>query len=570
MADYLFISSVESAVVTDDFYNVGAQTARNTTSPLRGSADLKATYPAGADQTFACQVTFKLLSGITFRKQAVALVFKYSATPTADVCLVQFCNKKIYISTNNKIKIDTTESSMAAMTPGTTYRLELIGEYDSGGPVATGVTARVDGGTTVNVNGLTAHGALVMSLFDSLSKVVGPNLTIQVDDIVWWASTTTTKYAPWLNSQTCQTIRRPIANGYYNSFTGIGDTTNKYLNVDDTTSDGATTLNNGGEVGVTENQTFTTTNVASYANTLRGFCFKMVSGLSKGQDTTGWYKTMVRDNSVDYTAGDSYANLSVGNYNAGDWIGYAGRPDGSALDATVLNAMEGGYQTTITVSSINAGYTSAEFNCTSDGATYDGAFTQTGGTAGSAYTCVNEGTSNDPTDYISSAAAGNKQGFGFTFNISPLTNIGDTIYKLTLYSQPRTNAAAGTAATFKVGCRIGGVDYDCDTAKTAALLTSGFDEVNDQEYMKWSGSFNNPATGLRWLKSDIEGAEWYLKHQTDGSGPLEFSKFWMGVHTMSNIVNTMAYMEVITGDAFTDNGNVPSGFLPRRNLLGAG
>ena len=88
--------------------------------------------------------------------------------------------------------------------------------------------------------------------------------------------------------------------------------------------------------------------------------------------------------------------------------------------------------------------------------------------------------------------------------------------------------------------------------------------------MKWSGSFNNPATGLRWLKSDIEGAEWYLKHQTDGSGPLEFSKFWMGVHTMSNIVNTMAYMEVITGDAFTDNGNVPSGFLPRRNLLGAG
>lgn len=109
--------------------------------------------------------------------------------------------------------------------------------------------------------------------------------------------------------------------------------------------------------------------------------------------------------------------------------------------------------------------------------------------AGSNFQCVDEATQNGDTDFVSNAASSKRD--CYTFQNRSVTGTPRAI-QVTITAK----LTSGTP-TFKNFLRIGGVDYDGATTHTATSGYKCYAEV-------WN---TNPATGLAWTDSDIDGLQ---------------------------------------------------------------
>lgn len=564
-----YVSGFERGAITDEVIgNIGAQTSRNTTSPITGSVDVKMAYPSGSttwSTMFSITARNVEGTGATYRKMSLFFRMKFSALPTAAATLLTIPGtggKLLQISTAGKIVLDATTGTFV-MSTATVYEVELIIDRDWTSLNIGSMLCKISDNThaqqdsiseAINPTSLSS----VLSFGETIGKVAtGPNTNIQIDDIVALFSDSTLKKAPWIGQQTIQTTKVPTANGNYNDFTGVGDATNKYANEDENPSNGNTDFNSGGAFGVIKRNTTTTWGLS--AGTYTYWSVFQVWTASPGQNLTGDFQTLVRDNSVDYTASISSPTPTVYSTNV---IGSDTLPDLTALagNTTRLSALETGFFTNLTYTSYNTGYQSAETKPTSDGATYGTNWATTGANR---WSVIDDGLTENAADYISTGTLNLVQGLGLTWSITPLTAIGDVVFKIHIRCASRwdVNQVGGSGGFCTPGVRIGGVDYLCDAGSvflmTPSLTTSGL----SNQALAWSASNNNPATGNRWTKADIDGAEWLLKITTLGSGiggtnTGIVTNLYLDIYTASTAMVTTQFLNTAQGDAQTDNGNV--------------
>ncbi len=531
----------------DYFSLVGAQASRDTTiKDANSTGSLKILFPPGASTSWVGTVSRAINTSHSpvYRKMSVTFRFYYSATPTAAIVVFYNGAHSINLNTSNQLTIS--NNVIATLTSGTWYTIEFIEDQDWRGAGLGSTLVRVDGGTAYQLDSFGTPTVITFG-YDG-SKSAGPNVSIYINHLSVILGNSTTNLAPWLNNaKNEQNDRVPIAIGNSNDLTGVSEATNKYLNVDESPSN-TTDYNKGGVIGSAKAQGFTFTSV-TYGTTPRMFTvFNLLRALTSATPGATTYiagdiKSLIRDNSVDYTEQTTAltaAYLSV-------FFGSYGRPaDQSALSSAILNSMEGGVYTNYVDSNPGGSWTIFP---TADGATYDGVWTLTGGTAGSAYTTIDEQSQNDG-DYISSVAANSKQGLVYTF--APADgDPGDVIFKLQMFIRGQSKAAETNVVS--IGVRIGGVDYLSDN--TATWTATGF-SLNILNLV-WSGSPNNPATGNRWTYTELNSVEFYLSHTTHGGTGVDVSWAFMSVTWKSPTYQSAVFMVVNEGDAPTDNGAIP-------------
>jgi len=197
------------------------------------------------------------------------------------------------------------------------------------------------------------------------AKTTDPNALIYVDDIAFWYGSDTT---PWWNT-TALDYRTEDAPGNYDQFTGVGDTTNKYNNVDDYAPyDVDTTYNYGDSRSAAKRQSHNLTDV-NITDTVKGFMARAMIGKKQAYLSVFASYWHIRDNGVDYGE-NVYMNPGGGldtTYSQ-SFIGYDHRPGGGALTSAALNAMDIGTYLAVPASTIMSGNV---FLITADGTDSD-------------------------------------------------------------------------------------------------------------------------------------------------------------------------------------------------------
>lgn len=146
------------------------------------------------------------------------------------------------------------------------------------------------------------------------------------------------------------------------------------------------------------------------------------------------------------------------------------------------------------IASGSAGF-QGEGRCVTDMATADGTNTSWTASAGSDYQCVDEVPPTGDTDYISSSTAGHID----TFTMATLGITGTIKAVAVRLFARKDDAGARTLATH---IRRASTEYD--NAATHALSTS---------YAGYQGIWvTDPNTGVAWVDSDIDGAEFGVKN----------------------------------------------------------
>lgn len=563
MADYrYFNTNFKRTALSDYFSIVGASSTRNTTTKDANSdASLCQTFPAGANQTWAANVQIALKSGSpAWRKSSVSFRLYLTANPAAILGIFTNGSAALSLTTAGNLYINGADSGIN-VSLNTWHTIEYIADDDWRGLGSASQLVRLDGGTAYQGNTAGSPGPPTAVSFGSTgTKQTGPATTYYINHVAFWYSNDTNNKAPWLNAAKVeQNDRVPTANGSNNDFTGYSDTTNKYANADESPSN-TTDYNYGGAAGLTKKQGYTYTAV-TYGTTPRGFTvFNLFKGETGKNAPAGTVFNLVRDNSVDYTE-QSALVISSTAYQAST-LGYPGRPaDNSALSSATLDAMEGGASAVITSTAGGPDTTMP----TADGATYDGVWTLTGGTAGSAFTTVNSASDDSYTTYISATTAGQKQ--GLKFNWTP-SQTGAVLTSFRLYLKARSKDA--NSVTVNIGVRIGTTDYPSDQSLTVTASNSAFGNAT------WSGSTNNPATGVPFTVAEFNSVEFYLNVTTCTGTGVDVDWFWAApsfTYTSAQLYNAASFMVVNEGDAPTDNGAIPgTGTVtqPLLTLMGVG
>lgn len=568
MAKYYSIVADRGALA-DQFTSVGASFTRNTTSPINGTSDLKMAYPSGST-TWNTNATFPYKDGISPRKISITFLMKFSATPTADAVIMSISPVLFfYVSTNRKLKLGTTESTDSAMTAGNTYRVELISDRDWRGVGLGSVLCRyrVDGAgepavtTQLDIGGGDTATINILLGQQNGKAATGPNVNIQIKDLVVWASDDSSIKAPWLNNQTPQSVLLPTSNGSYNDFTGNGDATNKYANVDEDPAS-SSDYNNGGDIAQTRTQGYLPT-APAYGGTIRGVS---TTRLMKNVDgTSGTYYVGLRFNSTDYTknlTGFTSTTLTLPAI-----FGSPGNPaDYSTLSNTDIGNLEFFDQIVTGTPSVGTGSDGPIYKPNATSGT-NNTYTLTGG--GTKDAAMRDGS--DST-YITGANVGDLQGFTVSQNpafVPP--NFGDNITGVSYKVRRRNHALDTTVSSYQAYCIINGTTYFSDISQSCGQAS--FVDGSSTRF-----GFTNPATSDRWQIADIIGTaaagravtEWGLKILGKGTSGVDFAELQLLIKTVGGYIITAAWMQVTTGDAFTDNGFLPSGKSRLRRMRGFG
>lgn len=535
--------------ILDVMISVSSGIVRNTSSPVSGSADMTITYPSGASVTWTLSASlngFLAPSGFSSRKFSAAFPFKFTANPSNHVGITQIGGTWFYLSSNRKIMLGSTETSDAALSANTVYWLNIIVDRDWNFAGSGAFLARVyDSTFTTLLQSLTVNTNLTPSLTffgeTQLKATVGPATTLHIGSGMILYDDSASIKAPWVRNPTLQTFRVPTANGSNNDATGVSEATNKYLNVDENPNS-ATDYNHMGQIGVTEKQTFQY-NTATYGGaTVRAFAITQFRKLSGGQTVTGATKSLFVHSSTDYEINENASTQANATVRGGDKM-----PNGDSISETHLDNLRAGFSTNLSDTVYNSGQNFVGAPITDS--TYND-FTTSGGGA-NRYAEVDDGAVTDNTNYIIGTTNGQKQGFTFNFNPTPAV-LGDTIYKVVFRVTGRTNSS--TTGTFcRMGVRISGNNYTTSNFLVDASTTAWSEDV--VEFVV-SGSHLNPATGNRWTVSDITGSIWFVEIVTMGTGDCYISNITLGFYGASRIMQESTWMDVLTGDAFTENGNV--------------
>lgn len=551
----VFLTGMETHDTTE-FNRAGGQASANTTNPKAGSYCLLLNYTnTGSPAVRGCGCekdkipsyknwSFKCDLRLEGTPAATVVIFNNGATghgtgesPSGDVLVKIDTNRKIAVTTN----AGTTTGSTVLAT-GTYYRLEARCDKTGDGKVY----IRIDGVDELNTT-CAANAATAFSVGET-NKVVGvadAAVSFRMDDMcLLTVPAAQTDNPPWWNA--CGTVYGTVdAAGTNNDFTGVGDATNKYLNVDDyATNDGDSTYNKAGTIAVTKKQDHSLA-TPTISGTLQGFT---IYGLSHEQVTVetdqGTVNILLIDNSVEYTNQQTTnSGVYVPNY-----IGYKTRPDGSSLAASDIGAMSAGYTVYLgthssafsTLKSANSGGSSQTVARlpTGDSGT-DNAWTVNSGSSAH-YTYVDEeiGVTPDGSNYLKSTTVGQKQGFTFGA-FTPAA--GQVVSGITL----RTFDAAAESGTVRGGTYrgyvlIGGVYY-----YTTAFTTF----IGDHQYT-WSVK---PSDSSNWANTDVAGNEWGVEVVSiDGSKYNCIDSFNIIVDCRSVTYYTSIWVVSADGSGFTE------------------
>lgn len=552
MARQAYNANFLRTALTDYFNTVGAQASRDTTTKdANSTASFKAVYGSGSQVTYDARGQSYFTTDVTWRRATATLRFNLTATPAANVNLFIVGGYGVAINTSGHLLLGSQDSGIIPSL-NTWHTLEVITDRDWRGANKPSLLCRLDGGTAFQLDNdsLTIMATTPLWIGDNGSKVTGPACTIYYNHLSVVIDDSTTTRAAWLNNAKVeQDSRVPIANGANNDFTGVGDTTNKYANVDESPSNSLTDYNYGGAWSLTKKQGYTFTSVTYTPDTPRSFTVHNVFKAGDGLYNNSSFLHLVRDNSVDYTYSVSLA-VSPSVF-LESFIGYDARPgDSSDLTSTILNNVEGGMGLTSLTPNSGKSTFVTKAPATSDGPTYNSQWTSTGANK---YGVLNDANT---ATYISSTTLDDKQSFGITFSPTPANVLTDIV---SCYYQATNSNNSGSSNGFKVGCRIGGVDYLTDTEISigaGSFRGSGWQSATPA--LRWGGSGLNPATGTYWTQSDITNAEWYVQHTTVAGTGIDINEFYIYPQVAASPINTATFMVVNSGDAPTTNGAVPT------------
>lgn len=567
MARYSFITGSKRTALTDYWSNVGSGATRDTVTFHSGVASIKGDH--SVKQTDV-KVTPTLAPTSIFNKGCLHFFFRFDAAPAVDQVIAVIGTTQLKITTAKKLQVGSAAAGPTVLLVNTWYQLEFIYDRDWRGSGLGSALVRIDEGVVESQLDatLTAFSNFELSYTDK-NETTDPVQFVWFDDIYFlYSDIGSGGLIPWLNTQTCEVEtadRVPIAAGTYSEYTHKGSATH-YLNADEMPSNGDTDYNLGGSIGTIKRETFTFTTRATYPDTIRGFSLFTRTRLTTAVNTglidnfdNSHQHIMVRDGGVDYAP----LNMAMNADYDIDILGYPTRPDGTALTAAVLDTLEGGTQINIPAAYNPGRLEQLDFDFpepSADG-TDDGVWTQTGGTAGSAYTAIND---NDDADYISSSGAGQQQSVLFTWTDYDSADTAGPNPQSTIIEDViltiRARRGAGTSTQLKPYVKIGGVRY---YATTLNINNTTFGNYNDN---RWA---DNPATAAPWEWSDLQAAEFGFEH-ADANATVDVSISTLDIEAASSQVVSTVFLTVAYGDAFTENQatvTIKSGLLP---MLGVG
>lgn len=521
---------------------------RNTSSPVTGTADMTIPYPSGASQTWTLATSLLGMSAPsgTFRKSSTAFPFKFTANPANHAALGVINSLSFYISSARKIRYNGVDSSDTALTANTVYWLNMICDKDWNALGSGAILFRVYNTSGTLLQSLTANVANPSPTFSQFGEVQlkaqnGPATTMHIGSGVVLYDTSPSVKAPWWGLPAFEAIRVAQSVGTENDAIGVSEATNKHLNVDEDPGSG-TDYNHMGEIGVTDKQTLLY-GTDTYSDTILAYSVQQKRKLSAGQTISGDIRNLLVHDSVEYELNESPSSVVAVTVRGGDKM-----PDGDTITESNLDALRAGFRTNLTDQTYNSGQDNVSLPV-SDGATYD-EFTPSTGTDKFAVVDETSGAPND-SDYLTSGTSGQRQGFGMNWNPTP-ADIGDTIWRIRVRVRAR-NFSTGSGSFIRVFAIIDSVYYE-----TSSILAGGsISSWSDMSFeIAFNGSNVNPETGLRFTPSDITSAEWGIHHVTKGTGDLQVSQMSLGSYGPGRVIQEATWLNVITGDPFTENGNV--------------
>lgn len=546
MAQYVLSSGAETNEKTE-FRNYGAITF-STTNPKTGTYVHVLNYVTDGNGDRNAHLQWTVLP--SYRNWSAHLQLRLEGTPSDDVVIMNdgptdtaTGDVIVRVDTARKIKVTTSSGSTTGTTVLNTaqyYQIEVRADKTGNARVY----VRID--EVDELDRAVGSTARTEFTFGELNKDNPPSaaVTFRMDDMHLLV-TTAGENPPWWNTTTPH-YRTYDAGGNYNDFTGSPEATNKYLNIDDySTSDADTTYNQGGAKDTVKTQTHNPVD-ATPTGTLKGF---NIYGRHKANVFDLNYlvstnnKFLIRDNGVDYTKDFI---LNDANYNT-IHDGYRNRPDGTTLTAVALNAIEAGCQNNLTNTvtwsvsplTLEVSPTNQRFFPTGDSAVDDGSWTLVGGTAGSAYTTVDD---NETAEYIHHNATAVKQGF----TRSSIGTVNGIILSVAISA--RMGAVSDTGVNnVRAYYKSGGVYYFTGNSPDIAAGTA----------RHIIGSFDtNPATNVAWVAGDISSGEWGIEIVTLNATRIEVYTYEIHLAIRSFLRETSYWMVTAHGDAYTEVGRV--------------
>jgi len=469
-----------SGASTTDFAEFDAYTGNVTNVTDAGFSTgraFKINYPS-VSATYTNTFTWNTFG--SFDNASLQFKFKFDATPAVSAQFLVMNDCRLWLDTAKKLELQDGGAGAVVgptvLTANTVYQVE-INRTKSG-------TTYLRINETDECNDTGSGTAISSCIFGATSKTNAPNCNIYIGDIAFTAHNDT---PAWWNT-TVPVYGTVDAAGTYNDAVGIGDATNKYLNVDDyAASDGDTTYNGLFLGAAAKTQTHGLVD-GTFAATIKGVTFYMLArGEVAGERAL---KFLIRDNGIDYTTSYGWGT----NAYTLAFVGYDHCPNGDALTQARINAMEMGFQ-------VAAG-TSTSYT-TNTQPTADGSDTQwTGNPNGTPnkFTNVDAGlTSPDDTDYIEDSTLNDVQAFTYVV-AGP-----DAIYQVILYGRVKGDGSSKITPYVKIGANY---YYGTEMTPTTSFASNCS--------VTWT---TNPDTSAQWTLAEINAARFGFKVTSIGAPP---------------------------------------------------
>lgn len=535
-----------------EFNTYGANVSIDSTNPKTGSRSYKLDFVENGQ----CRMAWTSATVPTFRSFSTHQQWRFNAEPGANTELDLWStgNYALRLINGKKLKLlsgGNTSTGATVLAVDTYYRIEVRADI-----IATATLF-------LYINGVQELSLTSQAPANITSFIFGGNtpagkaggVVFLMDDLVLWLSADITgDERPPIINVTTPDYRTVNAAGSYNDFAGVGDVTNKFNNVDEVpaaVNDGDTMYNHDGLWNVTRRQSHNFVD-KTVGGTLKGFtAYDLVRTLrSTSYEPADSRGIFVTDSAIDY-AGTSTTIATGASYGPAI-VGFQDRPGGTTLTNAALNAMNVGSSVTINTRIdveldppffVTFNKATLRKYPTADSTVEDGVWSQTGGTAGSAFTAVDDTST---TDYISHNVAAVKQGFKFA---NP--NITDGVIVGVLF-QIRAGPT-GDTGTNTVRCYYKGTDSNFYFTEASVDLdgTTGmrlFDEFD-----------TNPQTGANWANADISSGEWGIEIVTINATEIQVWEYSVHLLIRSRLSETGHFIVTATGDPYTTFPPIPVG-----------
>ena len=460
-----------------EFTSGGAQVTNQSTTVKTGSRAFRMQYDNDLVNPAACGLTWS--QGISGANFAAHFQLRIATIPTNyNITLFSTVGSatKLELLTTGALKLTESGNATGAtiLAINTWYQIEISRTKSGTTYLRINESAETNVSADANnVTGFTFGGAVV--------KDQNPNADIYMDDLAAWYGSDT---APWFNTTNCNLYGTVNAAGTHNDATGVGDTTNKFNNVDDYAShDSDTTYNRIGATTATQKQTHSLADPGALTNP-KGITFYIILRAEHTNQQNDEVYVLVVQSGTDYTK-------QLGSLAASYFVGYSGYdhlPAGGALTQSDIDGLEMGIkvdQFTIGTNGNNGLNVS-----TSDGTDSD----FTGVPLGSPNKYQNIDSMTDDTDYNEDNVLGHRQA-----------------HKLGSFSD-NDPVWMSVGVRFRLRTTVSGFKYK-PYVKSGVTRSYATEEtpVTSFGITNYYYFHTDPATGIAWTTTGLQNAEFGIE-----------------------------------------------------------